>query len=115
MPRKQFPYNQLSEAMAKPDDDVSPNSRRKPHSLISQIEALEVGECASKAVPVSPDTTFDDYATNGYAMREALRNSVAASMRAAKARTGGTYEIDTSDMFTTGRKLFIVAIITRTE
>ena len=113
--QKTLAGKKLAQALDKPDDDVTPNTRRKPHSLISQIEALEVGECASKALPVSPDITFDEYATNGYAMREALRNSVAASMRAAKARTGGTYEIDTSDMFTTGRKLFIVTIITRTE
>lgn len=115
MPKKSFPYKQLREAVEAPDDTPPPNSRRNPNSLISQIEALEVGDCASKVLPVSPDMTLDEYATNGYAMREALRNSVAASMRAAKARTGGTYEIDTSDMFTTGRKLFIVAVITRTE
>lgn len=104
----------LAQAFERVEDDVQPETRRKAHSLISQIEALDIGDCASKALQVSPDITFDEYATEGPAMREALRNSVAASMRAAKGRTGGTYEIETSDMMTTGRKLYIVAIITRT-
>lgn len=106
--------SRLADALDSPDDDVKPDSRRKPGSLISQIEALQVGDSAAKALQVSPDMTLDEYATNGYDMRAALRNSVAASMRYAAKRTGGTYEIDTSDMFTSGRKLFMVAIITRT-
>lgn len=104
----------LKRALAAPDDDVSPSTRRKEHSLTSQIAALEVDGCASHAKPVPADTTLDDYQFNGQAMREAVRNNVAASMRAAKARTGGTYEIEVGDLFTTGRKLYIVAIITRT-
>lgn len=104
----------LTQAFASPDDDVTPTGNRKAHSLVSQIEALDVGDSASRALQVSPDITFDEYATEGPSMREALRNSVSASMRKARERTGNSYEVEVSDMMMTSRKLFMVAIISRT-
>lgn len=104
----------LAAALETPESDVPLPTRQQASSLVAQIGALEAGESASKAVPVDPAMSIAEYATHGVAMRERLRQSVNSSLRVAKGRTGGEYEIEIADLMTTKRQLYIVAVITRT-
>ena len=112
---KRIDKQQLTAAMSTPDPDVGVPSRQKAGSLTAQVAALDIGECASKASPVDTRLTLADYVLNGAEMREAIRNSVKSSVRLASSRTGGKYDTEVSDMITTGGRLYIVAVVTRTE
>ena len=106
---------QLTAALATPDTDVGIPSRREAGSLSSQITALEAGDCAAKPILVDSSMSLADYALNGATLRDNLRSSVKSSVRLAQTRTGGTYIIEVSDMITTAGRLYLVAVITRTE
>lgn len=104
----------LTAAMSTPDTDVPVPPRQQATSLTSQIAALDVGESVAKLKRIDGDITMAEYAEQGTTWRESLRDNASSSMRAAKARTGGTYEIEVADLTTTGRNVFLVAIVTRT-
>lgn len=114
MAKSNLDMNMLTAALATPDADVATPTRQSSSSLVSQIAALDVGDSASKVTLVDPAMTMAEYAEQGVEMRERVRQSVSSSLRVAKGRTGGEYEIEIADVLTTKRVLYIVAIITRT-
>ena len=107
----------IKKALKNPDDGVTPTSagRRNPVSLTSQIAALEVGEFCSRATKAPEDMTIAQLATQSTMFKMDMRNSVAASMRGARAPTNGESSIEVSTMITTPGQVYFVAIITRTE
>lgn len=107
----------IKTSMSKPEDGITPtvSRSRREVSLSAQIAALEVGECASRADKVDPTITAGEFLTQSTPLKMAMRNAVAASMRSARAQTGGEYSIEVSTLVTTPGQIYFVAIITRTE
>lgn len=114
MAKSNLNMNALNAAVATPDTDVAMPTRQSSSSLVSQIASLDVGDSASKVTQVDSTMSLGEYAQQGVEMRERLRQSVSSSLRVAKGRTGGEYEIEIADLMTTKRVLYIVAIVTRT-
>lgn len=107
------PLQQVAMAMNTVEDDVSAPTRKRSSSFASVISDLDVGETASRAVRVDQSLTLAEYTERYAALREALRNNVAPSVRQAKLRTGGEYSVEVVDTLTPSRSLFIVALVTR--
>jgi hypothetical protein len=114
MIKRTIPATHISAAMATSESAVAAPSRSKPGSMKSQIELLAIEEIASKARLVETGMTLGGYAMEAPAMRERMRNSLTSTVAKARELTGGTYTIEVGDMLV-GGKLYIVAIVTRTE
>lgn len=103
----------LSIAMQMPDDGVSKGSRKQPTSLTSQIAALEVDECCSKAVKVDAG----DLASMT-SIKKGLSDSANSSVRGAKNRNGlanAEYRIETMQNISGHGNVYAMAIITRVK
>ncbi len=103
----------LTAAMATPEPDVEIPVRQHTASLVAQIAGLEIGDSACKVKLVDPALTIAEYATTGIELRDQLRSSVNSSLRVAKSRTNGEYEIEVAEVMTTKRMLYLLAIVTR--
>lgn len=111
---KRINKDHLSVAITTAEPQVGVPSRSKAGSMKSQIEALDVGENASKVRSVnSIFTTLEEWITGASEERERLRNSLTSTVAKAKEITGGTYTIEVGDMIL-GNRLYLVAVITRT-
>lgn len=111
---KRIDPNLLAAAMATPDDNVTPPTRTQQAGLVAQISGLEVGEACSKLKKIDPTWSIARYAAEGSNVRELLRSSANSSVRVARARAGGEFDIEIADVTTMKRALYVMAIITRT-
>lgn len=110
---KRINKDHLSIAITTAEPQVSVPSRSKAGSMKSQIEALDVGDIASKLEAVDENLILLDYIHKAPEMRERLRNSLTSTVAKAKELTGGTYTIEVGEMVLRN-KLYLVAVITRT-
>lgn len=88
--------------------------QRKTSSFNAVVADLEVGECASKAIPLPDTLTITQMAEQLSTLKQQAQNNVKDAMRRARADTGGTYSLATSDTITPGGEVYIVLIIRRT-
>lgn len=103
--------DQLSIAMQMPDDGVSKGSRKQPASLISQIAALEIGECCSKIAAVDKD-----FLSSLSSIKKGLSDGAYSSVKGAKNRNGmaeAEFSIETSHTITANGHIYAMAIIKR--
>lgn len=110
---KRIDHSLLTAAMSTPDDDINPPTKTQQRGLVAQIAELSVGEATAKVKPVNAAWSLERYAMEGANLREVMRSSVSSSLRVAKARTGGEYEVELTEVMTTKRMLYVVALITR--
>lgn len=104
----------LRAAFHTPEADVKEPPRRRSSSFAAQVTDLEVGESASRVVPIDPTYTIKKLSEALPVLRENLRNNTAPAVRQASTRTGGKYTTELADITTTGDRFYIVAIVTRT-
>lgn len=109
---KRLDPGHLQAAMTTADQAVSVPRRTVPGSIKSEVDALEPGDCMSKARMVEPGMTLDGFAAEAPAMREQLRNTLAGTVAKAKALTGGTYTIEVGNTVI-GNRIYLVAVVTR--
>lgn len=89
----------LKEALVVPEDDVPEPSRRVPHSFAMLVENLEVGDVASRTIPLNPHLALGEYDTVATSMRVRLRNNVAPAVKRAKdAVPGAEYRVEVADI-----------------
>lgn len=88
--------------------------QRKTSSFNAVVADLEVGECASKVIPLPDTLTVAQMAEQLSTLKQQAQNNVKDAMRRARADTGGTYSLSTSDTITPGGEVYIVLIIRRT-
>ena len=84
-------------------------------SFQAQVNALLVGECASKVRTVDPKMPVSKIPTEMPVLRQQLRNSVTPAVTRAKAQFGGSYSIEVGDMISPQGRYYVVAVVTRTE
>lgn len=104
----------LKAAVMTVDDDVGEPTRRRASSFSSAVADLAVGQTASRAIRLDPETSLAELAERGSEWREAMRNNIAPAVRRAREQTGGEYEVEVSDALTPSRRFYIVAFVTRT-
>lgn len=92
-----------------------PNDPRKSSSFMAQVTDLEVGESALKATQVDLSQMDETYVADLRERRATLRNNLASATRTAFERTAGAYSTEITDLFMPSGRLFIVAVVTRTE
>lgn len=114
MATKRMPARKTVSAMAVADDGSIESTRRRSSSFAAVLTDLAVGETAARVQPVDPGLTLEEYGEQFVELREALRNNCSPAVRQAKARNGGEYSIEIADVMTQSRKLFLVALVTRT-
>lgn len=105
----------LAASLATPEEGVGKPGRTRPASAITQIAALKPGEHWARVATPPAGMPLKDFAAESGEMREALRNLVNSSLRHAKAKTGGTYSVETGDFISSNRTLYLVCVVTRLE
>lgn len=108
----------LDIALANPEQDVAVPSTRRPASMISQIAALKVGECVTRTMEVQGDVTLADIQQNLATWKRGMASSVSSSVKHAKERIGhgkAQFSVETTHTLTSSGRLYVVAIVTRTE
>ena len=105
----------IDQALDAPESTDAP-ARGNVNSLAYQAALLAVGETTSRVELVDEAHTLAEYAMAGVVLRDKLRNGVSSSLRnVSQKHKGRRFEIEIGDMFTTGRRLYLVAIVTRVE
>lgn len=103
-------------AMSAPDKDIPvPTKGQRSSSFAASVFDLEVGQSASKVERVE---SMFAIATLSHILRERkerMRNGVASTVAAAKAKTGGVYSIEVSELITTAGNIYVVVIISRLD
>lgn len=94
-------------------DQVPPNSRQKSTSFAAQVSELEIGECAVKAIVISPSSSLRSLAEDGPNIRESVRNNLSPSVRQAANRTGFKYTIEVAEVRTVAGNMYVMGIVTR--
>lgn len=110
---KKVSMTTLTAAVSTPDDSVAVPNRKSAASMTSLIANLEIGQCCSRVQPLPSNMTLAEYAAQGSDMREGLRAAVGASVRAAKVQTNAEYQVEVTDVITTQRSIYVLAIVTR--
>lgn len=105
----------LSASLETPERDVQRPGRAQPTSAITQIASLKVGESWSAVEKPPENTPLKDFAADSSAWRDALRNRIQSSVRHAKARTGGSYVMETGDFISSARNVYLICVVTRAE
>jgi hypothetical protein len=114
MPKPSSTSTKINAAIDNPDRGVTEKTTRvQPASFASQVAALEPGEHITKSLAVNETVTLRMLPVVLNDMKDALRNNTAPSVRQAKARTGGEYSIEISDMRTLSGRMFVVAVVIR--
>lgn len=80
-------------------------------SFVSRLCALDIGESEAKARRLECDTATKAALT---ATIDALRNSIAASVKQATAKTGYKYTVESGDIRTRSFDFLVVVTVTRT-
>lgn len=91
----------------------TPTTRKRSSSFNAVVADLEVGESASRAFKIDPDTTIGEIVEQRAATRAMLRNNVLAAMARAKTATGGDYSLDVGELVAHSGTMFNVVIVTR--
>lgn len=108
----------LEGALDNPEKDVAIPSTRRPGSMISQITAMKVGECVTRTMEIEGDVTLADIQQNLALWKRGLASSVSSSVKHAKERLGhgkAQFSVETTHTLTSTGRLYIMAIVTRTE
>ncbi len=82
-------------------------------SVHDQIAKLNPGECFSRARPLDPTLTVDRFREELHAIRQQVRNSIAAPLQRAKETTGATYTVEVGDLVMPNGSVFVVAVVSR--
>lgn len=101
-------------AMSTAETGVEPPNRQRSSSFTAVIADLIPGEHCSKVLEIDSSHTLATVSEHMPTWRQELRNNVTPSVRNARARTGGEYTIEVGEMTTGTRRLFLVAVVTRT-
>lgn len=96
------------------DGDAESTSRRRDSSFATVVASLDVGHTAARAMRLHPSTPLGDLELEGARWKEALRNNTAPAVKRAREQTGGEYEVEVTEAMTTKRRIYIVALVTRT-
>lgn len=83
-------------------------------SIHDQIAKLNPGECFARARPLDPTLTVDRCREELPAIRQQVRNSIAAPLRRAKETTGATYSVEVGDVVMPNGTMYVVAVVSRT-
>lgn len=95
---------------------TSPPGREAASSFSTQVASLKPGATASRAICVPQDMTIAQWAKVNVTARENLRDSVTSSVRIARGRfPDRTFDIHVGDLITTGKAIYTVAVVTRTD
>lgn len=95
---------------------TSPPGREAASSFSTQVASLKPGATAARAVVVASTLTVAEWAERNVTARENLRDSVTSSVRIAKGRfPDRTFDIHVGDLITTGKAIYTVAVVTRTD
>lgn len=110
---KPFTMNHL--AIADAPEVVDAKKRlASPDSLISRCTTMHLGESISHIKHVDFGT-MSALEVNATKMRDAVRDSVNSSVRLAAKKTGNKYSIEVTHVLPPSGRVFILAIVTRTE
>lgn len=82
-------------------------------SIHDQIAKLNPGECFSRARPLDPTLTVDRFRDELPAIRQQVRNSIAAPLQRAKETTGATYSVEVGDVVMPNGTMYVVAVVSR--
>ena len=92
-------FSIIKAAIADPDSEMPEPSRRVVHSMAMQVENLELGEIASRSVPIPDNLTLAEYDAAVKPLRVKLHNNVAPAVRRAKeAIPGAAYRTEVVDV-----------------
>lgn len=84
-------------------------------SFQAQVNALLVGEQASKVRAVNPKLPISKIPEELPALRQQLRNAVTPAVTRAKAQFGSSYSIEVGDMISPSGNYYVVAVVTRND
>lgn len=109
---------QIQAAMANPESDVAIPSTRRPASMINQIANMKVGDSVTRTIEIQGDVTLTDIQQNLAQWKRGLASSVSSSVKHAKERIGNgkaQFTIETTHTMTAAGRLYVLAIVTRTD
>lgn len=103
----------LAAAMSTPDADVSMPGRSHAGSVVSNLIALNVGDCYTRSMGIDGDMTAAEVQANFPAWKEKLRQSVNQSIRHAKKFDDRTFTMESVVTTTPSGKIYLQVIVTR--
>lgn len=107
-------HNSIAAALATPEPDVAKPQRRGSSSFLSAVTDLQVGETASRAIGMDDTLSLAMLREKASEARLQMRNSHSATIARAVTATGGEYSQEVTDVMTSGRKWYVLGLITRT-
>lgn len=101
----------IKAAMDEPENAVPEPSRRIAHSFAMLVENLEVGDIATRAMPINPDLTLAEYDEVVTPFRVRVRNNIAPAVKRAKeAIPGADYRVEVADIRLSAGAALVVCV-----
>jgi len=106
--------NAITVAMLSSEDDVELGDMRQLGSIVSNLLALNVGECYTRSRLVDDNVTMASLQKNLTTWKNTLRQTVNQAMRRARESDNRELTLETSQSMTLTGKIYIQVIVTRT-
>ena len=96
------------------EESANEGKRTKSSSFSATVADLKLGECATRTHFLNPKMTLAELARDMAEMKAQILNNARPSVKIARERTGNDYRIETSESITTGGRIYLHVIVTRT-
>lgn len=106
---------EITAALATADADVPVPTPGTFASFQARVDGMAVDAIVSSVQGIDCNVGLSELVSTRNAACERIRNNVGTAVTRAKARTGGTYEIEVTPVLMPSMRCLILAVVTRTK